>query len=647
MTILKKILFFILSLLPTAYLAARRTVTSAGITTPQVDEKIFRLGDEYRDIKHLVEKAQREAEALKRKAAREIEGVEKKIERRKQKLEKKRAEVLRKEESRFERTHQRAQEELESIRKKAERDALKLVQEAEMRALDLRDKLDAQDKEDRKKSVVAITAQWREGVIKEFKEDTDFIKTIVMRGEVSRRERDNFVILFDEQLAWFKKKVAAVVSFFDETYKVVVAKKNALNVLVDAQRQADEIIADLSLVNHLAVKVSDQLRVLALYEINNHLREHKASDVYMSAEAITRLVSSVTKTISPEKRVVKIVTEKDTIEKLKEQVASLETQLDGSQKHVQAVEKRSQRLLAKMQKEKEAIAERVRKEQKDALTALSQKVEGSDEEIGELRSMLSQMHTHVATIKQQYRAEKSRMKFLAETREKEKEGLVAQLKKVNAQIEMLQGYSAEKLAELGAEITGQHVREANIVAILENKNRQKSELEFMIAKISAQLEEAERFAQHSYKAAHDLAQDLSKKQADNLKLEIALEKIKQQLSMPFAMDEEEELVARTRSHHQSEEHDHVHEPDDDGAEFEVVADDDASDEDGDDAPDEDFDGDDGFDEDAQEQDEQEESEPFQETMALLDDDEDEDDEEVSDADLEGHGDEKLEELSID
>ena len=113
---------------------------------------------------------------------------------------------------------------------------------AEKKALELREVLVAQDRKDRLNGRPKITKDWVSEVTSEFASDTSFIRRVIMEGEVSRIERQNFIALFDEQQQWFDKKVGEVVFFFDEPYNAVMIKKNALSGLVDAQRQADEVV---------------------------------------------------------------------------------------------------------------------------------------------------------------------------------------------------------------------------------------------------------------------------------------------------------------------------------------------------------------------------------------------------------------------
>ncbi|MGD1997955.1 MAG: hypothetical protein PVJ92_03515, partial [Candidatus Dependentiae bacterium] len=304
--------------------ARRPRAAQQHIITPSVDPAIAQLADQYRDIDMVVEKAKRDAAQVQREAERTVVEANNRAERRQSRMSRRKEEILRRERERKAVAERKARERAERIRKEAEAESLRIIQDAEKRALDLRNKLEAQEQYDRANSKPAITSEWQREVQREFASDSAFMKQIIIEGETSRLEKQDFIALFDEQEKWFVEQVNDTEHFFDESYKAVMRKKNALAVLVDAQRQADELLAELVHEHHLSDEAHQQLRVAALYEINDYLQREDKREVFIASDVVRTLVATVAEQAVPGYKTVKITTEKEEIEKLEQRVAELE-----------------------------------------------------------------------------------------------------------------------------------------------------------------------------------------------------------------------------------------------------------------------------------------------------------------------------------
>lgn len=283
---------------------------------------------QYHEVDMLLERAQRDAQEVQRQAAREVHEFQGRVKRRQSRAERRRQEQLRREAEERALREQAARDRTEQMKRQADADAAKILKEAQVRAARLRESLKEQDLQDRIQSRPKVNEEWRRGILRDFENDSFFMNRVIMEGEASSVERDNFRALFAKQKQWFEHELKKAVYFFDDAYNVVITKKNALSGLVDAQRQADEIIFDLVDQHHLSDAVRKQLRLLAMYEINNHLQTHKTSKIYLPADTIRKLVMRISKDLTPGLREIKIVSEKERIGSLEERIAELELQLE-------------------------------------------------------------------------------------------------------------------------------------------------------------------------------------------------------------------------------------------------------------------------------------------------------------------------------
>jgi len=373
-----------------------QSVVAVPVPTPDID----RLAGQYRDVDVLVERAKRDAEHVKRSAEREKEAIAGKVRRHQTRLERRRQELLQKDTERQLRLEEQARKDAEMAQKKAEEKAQSIVIEAERKAEELKRALQEQEVQDRLNGRVAIGREWRKEIVRDFEKDTGFIRQVIMEGEVSRIERQNFIALFTEQQEWLAKTIESAAFFFDESYNAVIAKKNALAALVDAQKQADDLILDMVSEYHLPAQVQAQLRLMALYEINNHLQHTENQTLFVPADVIENLVTKIGVDVFPGKKEIVIVTEKEKVGTLQARISELELRL--AEEDTTSKEKKAAELAAlkKERDESEASIARVQALHQQERELFVQTVEQKQREKIELELILAQVNEQVGLVRQ-------------------------------------------------------------------------------------------------------------------------------------------------------------------------------------------------------------------------------------------------------
>lgn len=427
----------------------------SGVVAPDID----RLTGQYRDIDALVEKAKRDADHVKRTAERTKQELDGKVRRHQSRLERRREELLRKDIEQQVRLEQKAREEAADAARQAEAKAAAIVREAERKAAELKISLEEQEKSDQEAGRPAITKEWRRETVKDFEHDSSFIRQVVMEGEVSRIERQNFMVLFSEQQNWFTQKVASVEFFFDEAYNAVIAKRNSVAAVVDAQRQADDLILDLVHEYHFSAQVQTQLRLMALYEINNHLQHADANTLFLSSDVIANLVQKISLDVAPGQRELKIVSEK-------EKVAALQVRIEQMQGRM---------------KELEATAT-----SGDAVTQAADRA-ALQEEIEKLKNERDVITAHQVAMDAKHAHDKQGLIEVVEQKQREKAELEIQLSQIAEHMRILTTRSQERLLTLAQQVTHKAVSQKELVDALEAKARRQAELEVSLAKVNEQI----------------------------------------------------------------------------------------------------------------------------------------------------------------
>ncbi|MDQ5890719.1 MAG: hypothetical protein QG604_593 [Candidatus Dependentiae bacterium] len=465
--------------LPSYELCARRAPRKAAVKVvqPVVEKKaapdLDRLTGQYRDIDMLVEEAKRKAEHEKRLAKRTEEELEAKVRRHQSRFERRREEMLARDAKQQVLLEQKAREEAAEASKQAEEKARLIITDAERKAAALKVALEEEAKEDKKAGRTPITKEWRREIAKDFEKDAGFIRTVVMEGEVIRVERQNFIALFNEQQAWLTQKVAEAEFFFDEAYNAVVTKRNAVAAVVDAQRQADDLILDMVNEYHFPAKVQSQLRLMALYEINNHMQNSPNPSIFLAADVIENLVHKISIDVAPGKRDITIVTEKEKVVNLESRIAELETKLNQEGAAQESVLEKSEQIvsmegqLIKMKKERDEMLIQIGAQEQAYTQALGAKDEAHAQERGSLIEVL-------------------------ENKERDKAELEIQLAQISEHMKILTTRSQSRLITLAEQLTDKAVTEKELRAAVESKARKQAELEISLAQVNQEIAQLRR-----------------------------------------------------------------------------------------------------------------------------------------------------------
>ncbi len=427
-------------------------------SVPDID----RLTGQYRDIDALVAKAKSDAEYVKRTAEREKEALDNKVRRQQSRLERRREELLRKDAEQQLRLEQQVREEAAEAERKAQEKAAAIVRDAERKAAELKVVLQEQESTDRLAGRPAITKEWRRETVKDFEKDAAFIRQIVMEGEVSRIERQNFMALFTQQHSWFSEKVAAAEFFFDEAYTAVIAKKNSMAAVVDAQRQADDLILDLVQEYHFSAQVQSQLRLMALYEINNHLEHTETETLFLSSDVIVNLVNKISIDIAPGQRAIHIVSEKEKVAKLEARIVQMQEKMD----QLQAV--------ADTAVHNDGLA------QAADMTVLQEEMNALKRERDEIVAQQAARDAH-------YSHERRSLVAIVEQKQREKAELEVKLSQIAEHMKILTTRSQDRLMALAQQVSDKKVTQDQLTHALESKARRQAELEISLAQVNEQI----------------------------------------------------------------------------------------------------------------------------------------------------------------
>jgi|GEM_PF-2347532 len=521
----------------------RRQTPVAPVVTASTQEALPTIDDlagaygENRVLLDIVKKAERDMEALRRSAEREREALQGKLRQQEAKDRDELEEVKLKKEERRLRLKKEIDETVDEIAQKEELRKSKILKETERQAAELKKRFEEQTAEDRLAGRIEIASEWRREIIRDFDRDCSFIRQVVMEGESSRVERQNFLALFQEQKEWFEKKAAEAKFFFDEPYTALMSKRNAVAVVVDAQRQADDCILDLVSEYHFPAKVQAQLRLMTLYEINNHI-QHSRNDptVFLSSDVIENLVDKVSVDVAPGRKDFKIISYRDKAKKLEERIADLEQQL--------------------LKPSKPEVDETQAAVHQERLQILTRQLEGLKQERDD---MLARASAQEALHLQ----ERTSLVDLLEQKERNKAEMEIQLAHTKEQLYLLTNQSQQHLHAVVQELSHKQITEQELVQALESKARRQAELEVSLAQVS---QEIDRLRQTSAEVTqtlmdklnneqdrcHTLSQLLEEKQRELVLQEIEARKA-QEVSQA-ALVEVERQTAAYQTLHESREH---------------------------------------------------------------------------------------------
>lgn len=555
--------------------ARRGSVSSSAISVPAVDPEVAAIADQYREVGMVLEKGKRDAAQVQREALRSIDDTQDRAQRQQSRNSRRDAEKARRDAERKMVAERKARERAEEIRRQAEADSARIIREAEQRALDVRAKLEAQEAYDKAHSKPPITTEWQTAIKRDFEVDTTFIKNVILEGETSRLEKQDFVALFDEQKQWFDEQVGLTEHYFDESFKAVMKKKDGLAVLADGQRQADDLIAQLVYDYHLSEEVHKQLRVAALYEINAYLQQEGRQEIFMPSDVIRSLVDTVAEMVSPGRKSVTITTEKEQIERLEQRISELEqgrlsrAMMPPEESVVvkeelptgPVAQEEHQALLAKITEEKDAAIRQLEQAAAEKMTALL------DERDQEMERLRQDSAAEVAALRREKEAAVTKLRqeteeMLVYERE-ERTALVKALRERSSELFKLQD-AVDQLKFESDQQKRQYDRErGQLTASLTEKQKEKVAIEADLGALSEQLRllstiSEERLVTLANKVSQSTVQHehlqrlLERKSREKVELEASLAQVQGQLSQLHQGVEELSAVSEQHSEQSQE-----------------------------------------------------------------------------------------------
>ena len=413
-------------------------------------------------LKVIAEKAKRDVEHIARSAERQKEGLTSKMKKAQSRQERRIEELKRKHDAEQVRLQKEIEEQATELeRQKKEQEKMVLL-EAKRQADELAQALKQQDEADQKAGRVAITSEWRSNMADDFEKDVRFIRQVVMEGEVSRVERQNFTTLFAQQQEWFDAKLKAAAFFFDDAYTLVVQKRNTIAAVVDAQKQADDLIMDIVSRYHFPATVQAQLRLMALHEINNHVQNSQNPALFLSADVVENLVNKMSIDSIPGRREIHFVSSKERLRELEDRIA-----------HLQQDIVRRQAVADKEAADSKYLREREAYALNQQLEVLKRERDESLCTIGKQQEIFGQ--------------EKQSLVGILEHKQREKAELEIRLAQMAEHMKILTTRSQARLFELARGVSTRLQAEKGLREALEMKARKQAEAEIALARVNQEI----------------------------------------------------------------------------------------------------------------------------------------------------------------
>jgi hypothetical protein len=186
---------------------------------------------------------------------------------------------------------QRAANEARELKIDAVDQVVDIINEADEKALDLRKKereLVFQQRKQRSSSTSKekrerISSKWKNKMAAEFNENSSFMKKIIIEGEDTAQLSD-FLQLFNNQRIWFDQTLRGTRYEKDQHYNQIIKKQMSLRNIINAQKQADSILAEIAQKIKFNNKEQKKIRLLVLYEINAFFQKN----IFIEKQPITQ-----------------------------------------------------------------------------------------------------------------------------------------------------------------------------------------------------------------------------------------------------------------------------------------------------------------------------------------------------------------------
>jgi hypothetical protein len=125
------------------------------------------------------------------------------------------------------------------------------------------------DRKEKKESPLVLSAAWKEMMEEDFYKKTKYMSEIVNQGEEDQQEKEDFIDRFKKNKEWISASLAATTTVADPYFDALMQRKERIDLLVKAQKQADLLIHKMTLVKKVSEVVQSKLRLAVLYALND------------------------------------------------------------------------------------------------------------------------------------------------------------------------------------------------------------------------------------------------------------------------------------------------------------------------------------------------------------------------------------------
>lgn len=192
-----------------------------------------------------------------------------------------------------------------------------------------------------------VTTEWKNMVAQEFYKDMTFLKEIIVNGETSEVERQDYLNRFKDQNKWFDVTLSSTRHFEDHSYEEIMQKKNELRLLINAQTNADTYFATLSKNLTLSEDEQKKLRLMMLYDLYGCLEKNSQIEPSEIQRLVNKIVDEYSlnfRTMNAQFSDVEIKPDFTTAPVVSPQVKNLEEKLDKTKKRLKLTKNKKKQL---------------------------------------------------------------------------------------------------------------------------------------------------------------------------------------------------------------------------------------------------------------------------------------------------------------
>ena len=200
--------------------------------------------------------------------------------------------------------HQAVQDQSKELKSRATEQILALISRAEVEAL----KAKQQARQSLLKEKIEIlgngtpSMSWKDKTRKEFTQNIQFLKDIIIQGETPQEAKE-FLNLLEDQVSWMDTTLVTTQKQSDESYIKLVQKTQLLERVAQVQKDSEPILKQRIETEKETLPNLSRLRLLLLYDINDTLQQKRTETgvpALLSPEEQDQLINRVILTASKE-----------------------------------------------------------------------------------------------------------------------------------------------------------------------------------------------------------------------------------------------------------------------------------------------------------------------------------------------------------